>query len=66
MEIVDMGRSPTDKRIILGTEGQLVGKGHCPNCEAKLEYVVKPNKDTYSWCKWCGQRILWIGEDNHA
>ena len=40
MEIVDMGRSPTEKRIVLGTEGQLIGKGHCPNCEAKLEYVV--------------------------
>ena len=65
MEIVNMGKNPINKKILLNSKGGLIGEGECPNCHKPVSCPLVERKNTYSWCKWCGQRILWAGEDNH-
>ena len=65
MEIVDMGKSPKEEGITLNKDGTLTGKGRCPNCGWKIErHDLKPDRRSYSWCKHCGQRIIWMRDDN--
>ena len=40
------------------------GKPYCPNCDQPVNTKVKNGKHIFEYCKCCGQKIDWEGDED--